>query len=145
MELGWPRLEPTCDDFVQGMGMRGFSDPLDAKNDSSNKVFTIPSSLALPKKLGFTIANLKTIGRKAGTEANQKSAAATAWVLANSASDFVAAPMAWSGSGSHKPTVYHNIFETSLRVYYIYLFICLSIYFLFAYIILYIPTIKKYY
>ena len=99
MELGWPRLEPTSADFVKGMGMHRLSDPLDAKNDPNNKIFTIPSSFALPKTLGFTIANLKTVGRKAGTEANQKSAAATAWVLANSASGFVAAPMAWSGSG----------------------------------------------
>ena len=80
------------------MAARGFAEPVEGNRDS-NKIFTIPSAFSLPKSLGFNIANLKKIGRKAGTEANHKSAAASAWLLANAASHFEAAPMAWTGFG----------------------------------------------
>lgn len=97
-ELEWPRLEPSIDDFIRSMAARGFAEPVEGNRDS-NKIFTIPSAFSLPKSLGFNIANLKKIGRKAGTEANHKSAAASAWLLANAASHFEAAPMAWTGFG----------------------------------------------
>ena len=63
------------------------------------KVFTVPKSLTLPKCLNFNVKGLKKIDRNAGTAANQKAAAATAWILANAASGFAHGPMAWTGSG----------------------------------------------
>lgn len=63
----------------------------------SGKVFTLPETFKLPKALNFTIKNLKQVDRSAGTAANQRAAAATAWVLSNSQSNFRHAPMAWTG------------------------------------------------
>ena len=97
-ELQWPALEPTCDDFTQCMGVNGFNRTPDLAQ-SSNKIFTIPTSFQLPKELNFTLANLKKVSRSAGTAANHRSAAASAWLMANSATDFSGAGMAWAGAG----------------------------------------------
>ena len=96
-DLEWPSLEPTCDDFIDCMGVSGFNRNPDLVQ-ASNKIFTIPTSLQLPRELNFTVANLKRVTRSAGTAANHRSAAASAWLMANSSTNFSGAAMAWSGT-----------------------------------------------
>jgi hypothetical protein len=68
-----------------------------AEEARKGKVFTVPTTFALPKCLNFNAKGLKSNDRAAGTAANQRAAAATAWILANSASGFVNGPMSWTG------------------------------------------------
>lgn len=96
-ELKSPRLEPTPTDFTTAMKMGGRG--LLADDPKKGKVFSIPKTFSLPKALAFTPNNLKTLDRSAGTAANQRAAAATAWVLANATSDFVHGPVSWTGTG----------------------------------------------
>ena len=93
--LDWPRLEPTPEDFVAAMKTGGSA----VLEDDTRKgtVFTVPKAMTLPKTLNFTVSNLQKVDRSAGTAANQRAAAATAWILANSSSDFIHGPMAWTG------------------------------------------------
>ena len=93
--LGWKRVEPTPRDFMDTMAAGGRLDS--AEEARKGKVFTVPTTFALPKCLKFNAKGLKSNDRAAGTAANQRAAAATAWILANSASGFVNGPMSWTG------------------------------------------------
>jgi hypothetical protein len=95
-ELKWPRLEPTAGDFTTSMALAG-RDLVRGEDARPGKVFKVPKSLTLPKSLDFTVKQLRQVERSAGTLANQRSAAATAWILSNSTSGFEHAPMAWTG------------------------------------------------
>ena len=98
-DLKWPRLEPTPHDFAEAMKLGGRSRL--AEDTKKGSVFTVSSKFVLPKSLKFTVANLKQIDRSAGTAANQRAAAATAWILANAGNDFAHAPMTWTGQDYH--------------------------------------------
>ncbi|CAK9047681.1 Uncharacterized protein SCF082_LOCUS26671, partial [Durusdinium trenchii] len=91
-ELKWPRLDATPEDFTAAMKQSNRMTPTGKR---SGKVFTLPETFKLPKALNFTIKNLKQVDRSAGTAANQRAAAATAWVLSNSQSNFRHAPMVY--------------------------------------------------
>ena len=95
-ELEWPRLEPSPEDFAECMKKGGRATLLNEEK-RHGKTFGVPAKLTLPKSLKYTIANLKKIDRSAGTSANHRAAAASAWVLANAPSGFVNGPMLWTG------------------------------------------------
>ena len=102
-DLEWPRLEPSPQDFNDAMRLTG---RVHLKDDTSKgKVFTVPDKFTLPKQLKFTVSNLKKVDRSAGTAANQRAAAATAWILANSPSNFRHAPMLWTGRLVHSQDI----------------------------------------
>lgn len=105
-DLKWPRLEPTPHDFAEAMKLGGRSRL--AEDTKKGSVFTVSSKFVLPKSLKFTVANLKQIDRSAGTAANQRAAAATAWILANAGNDFAHAPMTWTGVFLLKRRIYIN-------------------------------------
>ena len=90
-DLDWPRLEPSLADFVDAMKTGGRV-VLD-EDTQKGKVFTVPKSITL----NLTVSNLQKVDRSAGTAANQRAAAATAWILSNAASGFIHGPMAWTG------------------------------------------------
>ena len=94
-DLDWPRLEPSPADFVDAMKTGGRV--VLEEDTQKGKVFTVPKSMTLPKALNFTVSNLQKVDRSAGTAANQRAAAATAWILSNAASGFIHGPMAWTG------------------------------------------------
>lgn len=57
-------------------------------------------SIPLPISVRKSFVNMRlSMSRKAGTISNQKSAAATAWITLNAASDFRAYDMAWTWTG----------------------------------------------
>lgn len=92
-ELKWTRLEPTANDFTRCVGQTRFS--VDEKK--RGKTFDIPKAFALPACLRYKPSNLKVVDRSAGTAANHRSAAATAWIISNAVSDFRHAADAWTG------------------------------------------------
>ena len=94
-ELDWPRLEPGVNDFAAAMRAGGRI-VLQAE-PKKGKVFKVATTMQLPKALGFTPKNLKQQDRSAGTSANMRASAASAFLLANSPTLFVNAPMAWTG------------------------------------------------
>ena len=97
-DLQWPQVEPTPEDFTASM--RRHVDPTLNKEPRKGKVFTVPGGFVIPKAVNFKVSNLKKVERSAGTAANQRAAAATAWVLANAEQNFVNGPMAWTGKSS---------------------------------------------
>ena len=96
LELNWPRLDPTPEDFSQAMRRDGRTAL--SHDTKRGKVFDISTKFKLPRELQFTPNNLLQSDRSAGTAANHRAAAATAWILSNSSSNFVNAPNAWTGS-----------------------------------------------
>lgn len=95
-ELNWPRLDPTPDDFSRSMKKQGRT--VFADDTKRGKVFDVSATFKLPRELQFTPNNLLQSDRSAGTAANHRAAAATAWILSNSSSNFVNAPTAWTGT-----------------------------------------------
>ena len=94
-ELKWPRLEVTPRDFAACCQLSGRTQVNDEKR--KGKVFRVPDKFTLPKSLNFKVASLKKTDRAAGTSANHRAAAATAWVMSNASGDFSNAPMLWTG------------------------------------------------
>ncbi|CAK8995796.1 unnamed protein product [Durusdinium trenchii] len=103
-ELKWTRLEPTANDFTRCVGQTRFS--VDEKK--RGKTFDIPKAFALPACLRYKPSNLKVVDRSAGTAANHRSAAATAWIISNAVSDFRHAADAWTGCLLLKRKIYQN-------------------------------------
>lgn len=95
-DLQWPRLEPTADEFASCMGNGGRQ--VLNNEPRKGKIHHVPKGFLLPKTLNFKVSNLKKVDRSAGTAANQKAAAASAWVLSNAHSNFVNGPMVWTGA-----------------------------------------------
>jgi len=88
-ESGWPQLNLEKNDFARGNRLE--------LTATSGKAF-MSDSVKLPPKVRNAFINMKLANaRKAGTISNQKSAAATAWLTLNAASDFRAFGMAWTG------------------------------------------------
>ncbi|CAJ1430888.1 unnamed protein product [Effrenium voratum] len=104
-ELQWPRHEPTFEDFRETFRFRAAkqTDPV----QENKKIFGVPAGFKLPDSLKFTMSNLKTTGRKAGTLSNHTMAAATAWIL-NCSPNFEATSKTWTGVFLQKGFIFES-------------------------------------
>ena len=86
---GWPQLTTEVEDHVNLTK--------DDVRGCCGKAFQVDVK-SLPADIRTTFADMNlSKARKAGTISNQKSAAATAWLLHNASSDFTTAGRSWTG------------------------------------------------
>ena len=89
----FPTLRPTFDVF-RDMKIRDMKQIHEAERSAVGKV-------QISADLKLTRATIDQKFKAANPTGNQKSAAATAWLLANQEARFIKAPMAWAGGRPH--------------------------------------------
>ena len=83
--------------WLYGYNGSRWSSRLCWRGPEGQSVYCPQQRLPCPNAWTSTPRVSKSNDRAAGTAANQRAAAATAWILANSASGFVNGPMSWTG------------------------------------------------
>ena len=120
---GWPELSTSYEEHCL--------DPTAMKDllQTSGKSFGI-SDVPLTKEIkdGIVSCNLENC-KLAGTQSNQRAAAATSWIVYHQGTQFATAHMAWTGRGAQS----NNDNTKSLMYIHIYMYVCGYYYYIFIF------------
>ena len=95
----WPQISTSLEDHRTFDKRVADKDPL--LQTKAGKVFRSIDSKQLDPEIRRGLVRMKLeSSKKAGTQSNQRAAAATAWLLANARNNLQAVTTAWAGQGS---------------------------------------------